>query len=62
VEPPEVIAHGPAFVLELKLWDEPPAWLARAIRGFDEAVGFSKFNAGMRAAETGQRQPVSLTS
>jgi hypothetical protein len=51
VEPPEVIAHGPPFVLELKLWDEPPAWLARAIGGLDEAIGFSKFNAGMRAAE-----------
>jgi hypothetical protein len=51
VEPPDVIAYGPEFVLELKLWDEPPAWLARAVRGLDEAVGFSKFNAGMRAAE-----------
>jgi hypothetical protein len=51
LEPPEVIAHGPAFVLEIKLWDEPPIWLARAIRDLKEAVGFSKFTAGMRAAE-----------
>jgi hypothetical protein len=51
VEPGGVIANGPDFVLELKLWDEPPAWLARAIRGLHEAIGFSKFDAGMRAAE-----------
>jgi hypothetical protein len=50
-EPPEVLAHGPAFVLEIKLWDEPPSWLTRAMRGLKEAVGFSKFTAGMRAAE-----------
>jgi hypothetical protein len=50
-EPPDVIAHGPAFILELKLWDAPPAWLERATRGLSEAVGFSKFDAGMRAAE-----------
>ena len=51
VEPRGVIAHGPAFVLELKLWDEPPVWLVSALRGVEEAVGFSKFAAGMRAAE-----------
>ncbi len=50
-EPPEVLARGPEFVLELKLWDESPTWLARAMRGLVEAVGFSKFTSGMRAAE-----------
>jgi hypothetical protein len=50
-EPAEVIAHGPPFILEVKLWDAPPTWLARALGGLKEAVGFSKFEAGMRAAE-----------
>ena len=51
IEPAEILAAGPAFVLEVKLWDEPPAWLARALQGLDEAVGYSKFMAGMQAAE-----------
>ena len=59
VEPAHVLARGPAFVLEVKLWDAPPAWLARALSGLAEAVGFSKFMAGMRAAEqrTSTRHP-----
>jgi hypothetical protein len=51
VEPEDVLACGPQFVLELKMWDEPPAWLANTMQVLQEAVGFSKFNAGMRAAE-----------
>jgi hypothetical protein len=36
-------------VLEVKSWDEPPAWLASLLRGVPEAVGFSKFESGMRS-------------
>jgi hypothetical protein len=49
-QPPRMLAHGPAFVLEVKLWDQP-VWLARALEGIPEAVGFSKFLRGMQAAE-----------
>ena len=48
--PQRVLAREPAFVLEIKRWGDAPAWLGRALRGLDEAVGFSKFSAGMRAA------------
>jgi hypothetical protein len=51
IEPDEVLANGPPFILEIKLWEDPPAWLGRAMAGLEEAVGFSKFMAGMRAAE-----------
>ena len=51
-EPPGVLARSPGFVLEVKLWEEP-AWLTRALRGLHEAVGFSKFHEGMRAADGG---------
>jgi len=47
--PSEVIARGPARILELKLHGEPPAWLARATAGLVAAPAFSKFQMGMVA-------------
>ncbi len=47
--PPEILAVDPAIVLEVKLWETAPSWLARALRGLNEAHGFSKFKAGMQA-------------
>lgn len=49
-QPAHVLAHGPAFVLEVKLWDQPQ-WLEQALADIPEAVGFSKFLRGMQAAE-----------
>ena len=46
---PRVLAEGPAFVLEVKSCEAPPAWLASLLRGVPEAVGFSKFESGMRS-------------
>ena len=47
--PSEVIARGPARILEIKLHGEPPAWLARATAGLVAAPSFSKFQMGMVA-------------
>jgi len=47
--PSEVIARGPARILEIKLHNEPPAWLARATAGLVAAPAFSKFQMGMVA-------------
>jgi VTC domain-containing protein len=47
--PADVIAPGPARILEIKLWGEPPAWLTRALEGLEPARGFSKFKMGMSA-------------
>jgi len=49
-QPSRVFARGPAFVLEVKLWDQQPDWLTAALQGLYEARGFSKFIFGMRAA------------
>jgi len=47
--PSEVIARGPARILEIKLQGDPPAWLARATAGLVAAPAFSKFQMGMVA-------------
>jgi VTC domain-containing protein len=47
--PPGVLARWPGLVLEIKRWGASPAWLTKALRGHVEAVGFSKFSAGMLA-------------
>jgi hypothetical protein len=51
VDPSDVIARGPSFILELKYADEAPEWVHEAIEGLEEAVGFSKFMLGMTALE-----------
>ncbi len=48
LEPDNIIARGPAFVLEIKAWESLPSWLRQIIDGLPEAVGFSKFLTGMR--------------
>lgn len=52
-DPRDVLALGPPFVLEVKTWGAPPAWLAAALAELTEATEFSKFAAGMRAAVRG---------
>jgi hypothetical protein len=47
--PADVIAPGPARILEIKHWGARPAWLARALEGMEPAHGFSKFKMGMEA-------------
>ena len=47
--PADVIAAGPARILEIKHWGERPPWLARALEGMEPAHGFSKFKMGMEA-------------
>jgi hypothetical protein len=47
--PDEIVARGPARILELKLQGEPPPWLARATAGLAPAPAFSKFQMGMVA-------------
>jgi len=45
----DVVATGPARVLEIKHWGETPEWLARAVDGLSPAPSFSKFRVGMLA-------------
>lgn len=47
--PGELYGLGPEFILEVKSWGRPPAWLACALASLKEAVGFSKFMLGMTA-------------
>ena len=47
----DVLARGPAFVLEAKFADAPPAWLVDALADLREAHGFSKFSLGMSVVE-----------
>jgi hypothetical protein len=47
--PADVIAPGPARILEIKCWGGRPAWLARALEGLEPAHDFSKFKVGMAA-------------
>src|SRR5581483_371655 len=47
--PNEILARGPARILEIKLQGEPPPWLARATAGLTPAPAFSKFQMGMVA-------------
>jgi hypothetical protein len=44
-----IVATGPARVLEIKHWGETPDWLARAVDGLSPAPSFSKFRVGMLA-------------
>jgi len=53
----DVVAPGPARILEIKYWGDQPAWLARALEGLEPAHGFSKFKMGMAAIT---RKPESL--
>lgn len=45
----DLLARGPAFVLEYKCCGTPPAWLVEALGDLREATGFSKFVLGMNA-------------
>jgi hypothetical protein len=47
--PADVVASGPARVLEIKHWGEMPEWLSRAVEGLSPAPSFSKFRVGMLA-------------
>jgi hypothetical protein len=47
--PEDVVATGPARVLEIKLGGGMPEWLARALDGLRPAPQFSKFRMGMIA-------------
>jgi hypothetical protein len=47
--PDDVIAAGPARILEIKHWGERPVWLALALHGLEPAHRFSKFKMGMGA-------------
>ena len=51
--PGDIIASGPARILEIKLWGRMPAWLDDAVAGLHPAPTFSKFRMGMLAL--GQR-------
>lgn len=65
VGPKEVVAHGPARVLEIKQSGETPDWLLRAITGLNPANNFSKFQMGMTAMQqrdAEQDMPVERTS
>jgi hypothetical protein len=47
--PAHVVATWPGTVLEIKLVGALPEWLAREVEGLGEAIGLSKFEAGMHA-------------
>jgi hypothetical protein len=47
VGPKDIVAQGPARVLEIKQFGETPEWLLRAIGGLSPATNFSKFRMGM---------------
>ena len=47
--PADVIAPGPARILEIKHWGDRPVWLAWALHGLEPAHSFSKFKMGMAA-------------
>jgi hypothetical protein len=57
VGPQDVIAHGPARVLEIKQFGETPDWLLRAITGLNPANNFSKFRVGMTAMRQRGAEP-----
>lgn len=60
LQPSDVLAMGPPFVLELKFSDAPPAWLCDALADLREAVGFSKLELGMSAIERA-REPMQVS-
>jgi hypothetical protein len=47
--PTDVIAKGPARILEVKHWGDRPLWLSWALDGLEPAREFSKFKMGMAA-------------
>jgi len=47
--PADVIAPGPARILEIKQWGDRPIWLTWALDGLQPAHDFSKFKIGMAA-------------
>lgn len=47
--PADIVAPGPARILEIKYWGDQPFWLAQALEGLEPAHGFSKFKMGMAA-------------
>src|SRR5262249_25421572 len=47
--PADVIAPGPARILEIKHWGDRPLWLTWALDGLEPAPEFSKFRTGMAA-------------
>jgi hypothetical protein len=49
--PETAFARGPDYILEVKAQRELPPWLVLLLRGLRETLGFSKFQAGMQAAE-----------
>lgn len=55
--PADVIAPGPARILEIKHWGDRPVWLTWALAGLHPAHDFSKFRIGM-AAMARRREPV----
>jgi hypothetical protein len=55
--PTDVIAPGPARILEIKHWGDRPVWLAWALHGLEPARGFSKFATGMAAMSERLRAP-----
>jgi len=55
--PADVIAPGPARILEIKHWGDRPVWLTWALTGLQPADDFSKFRIGM-AAMTRKLEPI----
>jgi len=55
--PADVIASGPARILEIKHWGDRPVWLTWALSGLEPAHDFSKFRIGM-AAMARKAQPL----
>jgi hypothetical protein len=47
--PADVIAAGPARILEVKHWGDRPLWLSWALDGLEPSPEFSKFKMGMAA-------------
>jgi hypothetical protein len=47
--PADIVAPGPARILEVKHWGDRPVWLAWALDGLEPARNFSKFKMGMAA-------------
>ena len=48
-DPSDIIAPGPARILEIKYWGDRPVWLSWALEGLEPERGFSKFKMGMAA-------------
>ena len=48
-DPSDIIAPGPARILEIKYWGDRPVWLSWGREGLEPERGFSKFKMGMAA-------------